>query len=704
MGHGYVIGADNWNSLPSAILDWEFARNPLSGRMVFHSPNWTAPAANHISHTNARPDLPLAQQYACGSAATRASGVWGNEIVCFRLDNSFDVLVVAPVLTNLDAAGGGDDYAKMPKGNLDVTGRYFLWTSNAGGSRLDAFLVKVPAQLLVTAPDDPASDDPPPPDPPPADEPPAGGTGPIGVWTLDEGTGTSAGDSSGNGRAGTLVNGPAWTAGVLGAALSFDGADDYVAVPHQTALNPYPLSLSFWMRTSATGLHGVVNKYVASAFNGYQVYVNGGSLCAWYMRDAGNAVWDGGSCTLATSGVTDGAWHHVVFVVDAAGGRLYVDGVSRAARAWTGTPGAATTTTALSFGRYPGVAAPYLPGALDDVRLYARALSSVEVTALRDAVDRTAPVISSVTATGVTSTGATIGWSTGEPADTQIEYGTTTALGTLTPVDPALATAHAVTISGLVSATQYHYRVRSRDAAGNLAVSGTFTFTTAAATAPPPSGSKRSRPVGHWKLNEAAGLSGADSSGNGFTGLLANGPLWAAGALGAALSFDGIDDYVEIAHAAALNAYPMTLVFWVRTTATGLHGVVNKYVASAFDGYQVYVNGGSLCAWYMRDRTNAVWDGTSCTLRTAGVTDGAWHHVALAVDDAGGRLYVDGDLRASQAWTGAPGAATTAASLSFARYPGVAAPHLPGALDDVRLYSRALNADEIFGLYSGAAL
>jgi hypothetical protein len=38
----------------------------------------------------------------------------------------------------------GDDYPQFPKGNLDVTGEYFIWTTNMGGDRLDAFLVKVP--------------------------------------------------------------------------------------------------------------------------------------------------------------------------------------------------------------------------------------------------------------------------------------------------------------------------------------------------------------------------------------------------------------------------------------------------------------------------------------------------------------------------------------------------------------------------------
>jgi hypothetical protein len=57
-------------------------------------------------------------------------------------------------MTDLDAPGGrdvnNDDYTQLPKGNLDVTGQYFIWTTNMAGNRLDAFLVKVPSQLLTS--------------------------------------------------------------------------------------------------------------------------------------------------------------------------------------------------------------------------------------------------------------------------------------------------------------------------------------------------------------------------------------------------------------------------------------------------------------------------------------------------------------------------------------------------------------------------
>ena len=89
--------------------------------------------------------------------------------------------------------------------------------------------------------------------------------------------------------------------------------------------------------------------------------------------------------------------------------------------------------------------------------------------------DATAPTISRVS-TAVTASGVTIGWTTNEPSDTQVEYGPTTSYGALTPLNPALQTAHAQTISSLKPNTVYHFRVRSRDAAGNLRVSKDFRF------------------------------------------------------------------------------------------------------------------------------------------------------------------------------------------------------------------------------------
>ena len=118
--------------------------------------------------------MAIEQQRACASNASRLDLPRVNEIVCFRLDGSLSTLIVAPNLTDLDASGGGpDDYTKLPKGNLDITGEYFIWTANAGTNRLDAYIVPVPGAEGSAPPSPPPAPAPaPPPPPPPTPAPP----------------------------------------------------------------------------------------------------------------------------------------------------------------------------------------------------------------------------------------------------------------------------------------------------------------------------------------------------------------------------------------------------------------------------------------------------------------------------------------------------------------------------------------------------
>jgi phosphodiesterase/alkaline phosphatase D-like protein len=87
-------------------------------------------------------------------------------------------------------------------------------------------------------------------------------------------------------------------------------------------------------------------------------------------------------------------------------------------------------------------------------------------------------VISSVAASNMTASGATIAWLTDLAADTQVEYGTTTDYGNMSALNGAPVTSHQQTLSGLAANTEYHFRVRSRTTAGALAVSDDATFTT----------------------------------------------------------------------------------------------------------------------------------------------------------------------------------------------------------------------------------
>lgn len=96
-------------------------------------------------------------------------------------------------------------------------------------------------------------------------------------------------------------------------------------------------------------------------------------------------------------------------------------------------------------------------------------------------------VISGVQVSSVTSTGATVAWTTDQPTDTRAEYGTTTAYGQVTPVDPFLVTAHQVVLSGLAPDTTYHVRAVATTAGGSTTRSADVTFRTAQA---PPSGGR----------------------------------------------------------------------------------------------------------------------------------------------------------------------------------------------------------------------
>lgn len=94
--------------------------------------------------------------------------------------------------------------------------------------------------------------------------------------------------------------------------------------------------------------------------------------------------------------------------------------------------------------------------------------------------DTTPPTISAITTGTINQNGGSVAWTTNEASDSQVEYGLTTSYGQSTSVNSSLVTSHSVVVSGLNASTTYHYRVKSRDAAGNLATSGDNVFNTQA--------------------------------------------------------------------------------------------------------------------------------------------------------------------------------------------------------------------------------
>lgn len=94
-------------------------------------------------------------------------------------------------------------------------------------------------------------------------------------------------------------------------------------------------------------------------------------------------------------------------------------------------------------------------------------------------LDSTAPALSSIVTSGLSNNSVTITWTTNESSSSQVEFGATTTYGSSSPLYNNSVTSHSVTLNNLSATTTYHFRVKSTDAAGNLATSGDYTFTTA---------------------------------------------------------------------------------------------------------------------------------------------------------------------------------------------------------------------------------
>src|SRR2546425_3204782 len=294
-------------------------------------------------------------------------------------------------------------------------------------------------------------------------------------YQFDEGAGSLANDSSGNGNAGSLLGGTTRTAGKLGQALNFDGVSGNVTAATTTGLN-----LSDTLSTPPNINHSHITAagfcLAKGAFwqRGYGMNLINGKL---------NFVKVGVTDVTSAITPTPGAWQHVAITWNAATSevKFYLNGALAQTVINASVVNAPLDSDNLLVGFWLG-GGSYFAGAMDELRVYNRVLSETGILALYSltvANDTTPPLISKVVASTISSSAATITWTTNQASDTQVEYGLTTTYGKVTTLNIKGVTLHSQTLNGLDRNTWYHYRVKSRDAAGNLVVSGDFVFKTA---------------------------------------------------------------------------------------------------------------------------------------------------------------------------------------------------------------------------------
>jgi hypothetical protein len=196
---------------------------------------------------------------------------------------------------------------------------------------------------------------------------------PVGYWKMDENTGTLANDSSGNGNAGTLTNGPTWAAGKSGSAVNFNGSNSYIDVPNSSSLNitGSSLSLSAWVNLkSCAGNNGFIHKNLqyTSAF-----YPSGSDCQITY---ADNSNWNYAMFGYYGT-ITKNVWHHISINKNSSNVvSIYVDGVLLISKSFGGA--ITQTTNPLRMGAYPEVSG-YLDGLMDEVKVYNYARSPKQV-------------------------------------------------------------------------------------------------------------------------------------------------------------------------------------------------------------------------------------------------------------------------------------------------------------------------------------
>jgi glucose/arabinose dehydrogenase len=329
-------------------------------------------------------------------------------------------------------------------------------------------------------------------------------SGPAAAYPFNDGAGTTALDASGNGLTATLTNGPTWVAGKYGSAVRLDGVNDYVNLGNPAALQiTGSMTISAWINSSSFPFDdaAIVSKRT-SGVTGYQL----DTTLDRGPRTAGFKLTTSSGTNMRRYGATAlqaNTWYYVTGVYSASAQTMnvYLNGqLDNGALDGTVTATQQNSTLAVNIGQRPGTPGPYnFVGAIDDVRIYARALTQAEIAAdmnspigsAPDAQPPTAP--SNLLGTATSASQIDLSWTASTDnvgvAGYLIERCAGAGCATFGQVAALSGTGTTYSNTGLTPGTSYSYRVRANDALNNLsaysAVRTVVTPTGGSDTTPP---------------------------------------------------------------------------------------------------------------------------------------------------------------------------------------------------------------------------
>ena len=335
---------------------------------------------------------------------------------------------------------------------------------------------------------------------------------------LDETSGTTAADSSGNGWDATTVNSPAWTTGTLGNAINLTSASSqYLTLPAGVVSTLDDCTFAAWVKATTQSTWQRIFDFGTGTTN-YMFLTTQYSSTSGSNNRMRFAITTGGGAgeqsILSTVAVGTGVWVHVAVTLSGGTGNLYINGsLAGSTTGMTLKPSSLGVTTQNYIGKSQ-YADPYFNGIVDDFRIYRRALSSSEIAALV-AGPPAAP--QNITATGGASQVA-LSWDTAGNATSYTLRRSASSGGPYDVIASSLA-GTSYTDSGLADGSTWSYTVASRGVAGEGAASTPVSATTYTAL-------ESWRQANFGTINNSGNAAdGADPDGDG----LANAQEFAAG-------------------------------------------------------------------------------------------------------------------------------------------------------------------------------
>lgn len=199
------------------------------------------------------------------------------------------------------------------------------------------------------------------------------------MWLFDEGEGTNATDSSGNGNDGT-IHGATWVDGKFGQALEFNGTDNWVEVPHSQSVGfeagtSFTLTIHFKGTKVGGSLAGKNYEDKSQVLPWYMLWNNGNdNKVAFFLRNTASQSFR----PISTTEIGDDQWHFVAGVANAETGKtsLWIDGKMEDELDFDTESGYGTGEGVFHIGRHFD---RYSAGIIDEVVLFSAALNEADL-------------------------------------------------------------------------------------------------------------------------------------------------------------------------------------------------------------------------------------------------------------------------------------------------------------------------------------